>query len=100
LLNNFLYLLGKNSYLLVICSDDSIDKKLFCDFETFYPEPGPPIHLSYLMCCDYILGTAGSSFVQIASLLGNVPHYQVDKENQDKYPNIADIKVSRVIENS
>ena len=93
MIREILKLLGEKPYVLVICSDESIDKSIFEEFRSFYPEPGPAIHMSYLIACDYILGTSASTFIQMSSFLGNVPFYPVDQQNQYQLPSLDDFKV-------
>lgn len=72
----------QQSHLLVLCSDENLDKSIFSQFNTFYPEYLPPVQLAYLMYCDYILGTQHSSFIQMASFLGNVPLFCLTQANK------------------
>ena len=59
------------------CSDEDIDEKLTGNLFSIVIPPSPPLHLSVLMGCDYIIGTAQSTFIEWSSFLGDVPLHSV-----------------------
>ena len=83
-------------YLLVLCSDQVLDRDLFSSFKTFFPHPSAPQQLGYLMHCNYILGTDNSTFGQMASFLGQVPIHCVNQSNKQQRISLSNFQASKV----
>ena len=83
-------------YLLILCSDEVLDRELFSSFNTFYPDPSAPQQLGYLMHCDYMLGTDNSTFGQMASFLGQVPIHCVNQSNKQQRISLSNFQASKV----
>lgn len=59
--------------LFALCSDEPIGAEQFPGLKTAVVPRGVMPQLCTLMQCDAIVGTAGSTFIQWASFLGNTP---------------------------
>lgn len=79
--------------LFVICSDDPISADQYPEVNAVSVPRGVMMHLCVLMACDYIVGTAESTFVQWASFLGNVPWLPVTTKGVDRPIDLGGLEV-------
>jgi hypothetical protein len=86
--------LPTNRCAFVLCSDESIRSDEFPGINAVsVPHDPPPLmHLCTLKNCDYIIGTAASTFIQWASFLGDVPWHPVAPSSVEVLPRLEHLK--------
>lgn len=81
ILLSFTHQLQGRRCLFALCSDEPIVPEQYPGLQAVAVPPGPPNHFCTLAGCDFIIGTAASTFIQWASFMGNVPMRAVSPMN-------------------
>jgi hypothetical protein len=79
--------------LFALSSDEPITAEEFPGLDAVAIPSDSMVQLCTLMKCDYIIGTAQSTFIQWASFLGNVPWYPVAQNTVASLPEIDQLQV-------
>ena len=93
LLRSFAEQMPGRRCVFALCSDETIVPEQFPGVSAVTVPRGPIIQLCTLNQCDYIIGTADSTFIQWASFLGNVPWYPVSTKTARFAPEIDKLRV-------
>lgn len=82
--------LPSRDLVFVLCSDEAIQAGDFSGINAISvpSDPYPLMHLCTLKNCNYIIGTAGSTFIQWASFLGDVPLHPVSPDTVKVLPGL------------